>query len=64
MWRVPSRRFNDYEDYILKPINADELRSRLGHILDRKRTQLALERSERLFRELAKSIDQVFSNLQ
>ena len=31
------------EDYILKPINPDELRTRLGNILERKRTRQALE---------------------
>jgi DNA-binding NtrC family response regulator len=31
------------EDYILKPINSDQLRTRLGNILERKRTRQALE---------------------
>jgi PAS domain S-box-containing protein len=48
------------EDYILKPIDSHELRIRIGHILDRKRTRLALERTEQWFRELAENIDQVF----
>ena len=48
------------EDYILKPIKADELRTRLGNMLERRRTRQALERSEQWFRKLAENIDQVF----
>ncbi len=48
------------EDYILKPINSHELRARLGHIREHKRTRLALEKTEQWFREMAENIDQVF----
>jgi two-component system sensor kinase FixL len=48
------------EDYILKPINVEELRTRLGHVAERRRTQRALEESEQRFRQFAENIDQVF----
>ena len=48
------------EDYILKPINVEELRNRLGHVAGRRRSQRALEESEQRFRRFAENIDQVF----
>jgi PAS domain S-box-containing protein len=48
------------EDYILKPINVEDLRARLERVAERRRTQRALEESEQRFRRFAENIDQVF----
>jgi PAS domain S-box-containing protein len=44
-------------DYILKPLNPDLLRTRLGRIAERRRLALAKERSEAAFRHLVEAAD-------
>ncbi len=44
-------------DYILKPINADALRTSLGRIAERRRLALAKERSETAFRHLVEAAE-------
>ena len=44
-------------DYILKPLNADLLRTSLGRIAERRRLALAKERSEAAFRHLVEAAE-------
>jgi PAS domain S-box-containing protein len=44
-------------DYILKPINADSLRIRVGRIMEQRRLALAKERGEALFRNLVEAAE-------
>ena len=44
-------------DYILKPLNADVLRTSLGRIAERRRLALAKERSEAAFRHLVEAAE-------
>ena len=44
-------------DYILKPINADSLRIRVGRIMEQRRLALAKERSDSVFRNLVEAAE-------
>ena len=44
-------------DYILKPINADSLRIRIGRIVEQRRLALAKERSDSVFRNLVEAAE-------
>jgi PAS domain S-box-containing protein len=44
-------------DYILKPINSDSLRLRIGRLMEERRLRLAKERSESIFRNLVEAAE-------
>src|SRR5207248_2536279 len=43
-------------DYLVKPVNADLIRSRLAGIIERKRAEEALRKSEEIFRLLVEGV--------
>src|SRR5262249_2763622 len=43
-------------DYILKPVNADELRARLGRIAERRRAERELQKHERILRSVLDNV--------